>query len=72
MEKTHEQIISEYMSEKGKKGGATTKKRYGREHFRELAKSKRGMHWSWAPDKKGPRAKKDGLQSKTKGAKIQP
>lgn len=33
------------MSENGKKGGASTKERYGRDHFRNIAKSKKGLKY---------------------------
>jgi hypothetical protein len=53
--------ISEYMRGIGKKGGATTMERFGREHFSNIAKSKKGSSWKWSPEKKGKRKPKDAI-----------
>jgi len=63
-------IISEHMRANGKKGGSTTLKRYGKEHFSTIAKNRKGTTWKWGPDKKGKRAK--GLQKKDEGSIIPP
>lgn len=51
-------IISENASKNGTKGGSTTKERYGREHFVNIARGKKGQTWTWDPAKKGPRKNK--------------
>jgi hypothetical protein len=61
-------IISEHMRAQGKKGGTSTRDRYGREYFVNIAKSRKGMTWKWGPDKKGKRAK--GLQKREGGSMI--
>jgi len=64
-------IISDHMRSLGKKGGATTRERYGKEHFSQMAKSRKGSTWTWNPAKKGKRKKKaEGLQKEGEGDMI--
>jgi hypothetical protein len=66
-EDEHKRIISEHMSTLGKKGGNTTLKRHGREHFSVIAKARKGTSttWAWDPKKKGKRKSKDVMDTIT-------
>ena len=59
--------ISAYMKQIGKKGGSETKKRYGKDYFVAIARSKKGMRWKWSPDKL---KKAKDLQNNSTGAII--